>query len=322
MAFLLGYRRASLCLIGLVVLISVHFSSGQLFRNLRNNRIRTRQSPYAYQKPCLKIYPNTCDDDTTTSTTEYYPPPEPIFPIYPTTSPQVNLLTIAESCAANFITQDYEDNWEGKKDVGFDGIPPNQWPIRLTSKLFVYLMAFNMYEANGLDITERQLENSACFVTTTVNGWSITNTTGFGGKSVLLRLVQTNLPKVYRFTLPYGPLGASTGTASIILSDNNGYNVFEFCFDNGLRTFAMFARKMGENDIDAVKIHLKAIGFKQRHFIDLNPDINCDGLGNSVLIPRTGDLDLPSPRPISKDLIKFVNNNDLFPVAPLFWKKK
>jgi hypothetical protein len=231
-------------------------------------------------------------------------------------------LGIAETCAANFITQDYDENWEERKDLGFDGLPPNLWPVRLTNKLFVYLMAHNMLEANGLDINERQLEGSACFVTETLNGWSITNTTGFGGKSVLLRLARTNLPKVFRFTLPYGPLGASTGTASIILSDNNAYNVFEFCFDNGLRTFAMFARRVGENDIDAVKLHLKAIGFKDRHFIDLNPDINCDGVGNSVLFPRTGEYDLPSPRPLSKELIKFVGHNNLLPVAPLYWKKK
>jgi len=234
----------------------------------------------------------------------------------------VNLLGIAETCAANFITQDYEDNWEGKVDQGFDGIPPNLWPVRLTNKLFVYLMAFNMFQSNGLDITERQLESSSCFLTNTINGWSITNTTGFGGRSVLLRLVQTNLPKVYRFTLPYGPLGVSTGTASIILSDNAGYNVLEFCFDNGLRTFAMFSRRLGDNDIDAVKLHLKAIGFKDKNFIDLNPDINCDGVGNSVLMPRSGEWDLPSPRPLSKDLIQFVGHNNLLPVPPLYWKKK
>jgi len=138
----------------------------------------------------------------------------------------------------------------------------------------------------------------------------------------MLRLVQTNVPNIYRFSLPYGPLGASTGTASIVLSDNKGYNVLEFCFDNGLRTFAMFAKRVGENDIDAVKLHLKAIGFKEKHFIDLNPDRNCNGVGNSVLMPRTGGQDLPSPATPSKDLQRFANNNNLLPVPPLFWKKK
>jgi len=313
--------RSSLWLIGLTVLVTVHVSSGQFFGR---NRLRTAASVNSNtnKKPCFLIYPNMCDDDSDFDTSSPDPPPIPWLP-FPITSPQVELLSIAETCSANFITQDYEDNWEVNKGTTRDH-DPNVWPIRLSSKLFAYLMAFNLYESNGLDITENQLEKSSCLVTNTINGWSITNTTGFGGKSVLLRLVRTNIPKVFRFTLPYGPLGASAGTASIILSDNYNYNVFEFCFDNGLRTFAMFTRKPRDIEMGAVKLHLKAIGFKEQNFLDLDPDYNCEGslLSGKILTPKTGEDDLPSPRPISKALITFVEHNSIFPVAPLFWKKK
>jgi len=271
-------------------------------------------------KRCPEPTTTTTEDPwwTSTSATTNYPEPPP-DPVY--TSPKVNFFAIGETCSANFITQDYNEGWERKVDYSFSGVDQNLWPVRLTNKLFVYLMAFNMFESNGLDINERQLETSACFVTKTINDWSITNTTGFGGKSVLLRMTKTNIPRVFRFHLPYGPLGSSSGTASIILSDNNAYNIFEFCFDNGLRTFAMFARKLGDNDMDSAKTHLKAIGFKERNFIDLNPDLYCNGIGNDVLYPIPSN-DIPKPLPQSRELLQFVDNNSLLPVPPLFWKKK
>jgi len=299
---------SSLCLLSLTVLVSVQFTSAQFGRNKfgRSNRVNRRIC-------------NTCDIDPTT---EYPSNPNPSVP----GARPVNFLEVAETCAASFITQDYDNGWEERiiDPLGvINGVPLDKWLNRLTNKLFVYLMAFNMYESNGLDITDSQMRHSSCFVTTNVNGWSITNTTGFGGKSMVLRLARTNLPKVFRFALPYGPLGASTGTASIVLSDSKTYNIFEFCFDNGLRTFAMFGKNVEEKDIEAAKVHLKAIGFNEKHFLDLDPDFWCENRdGIPTVHPSTGELDLPRPRPISPQLIKFIGHNNLFPAPPLFWKKK
>jgi len=318
-------RRSSLVLIGLTVLLCVHMSSGQFQfgRNNRNNNNRLRKRFFPDPNHC-----NKCDPTTTGDSDIIYPDPTPAPLPWPNPSlgKQVKLLEIAETCAANFVTQDFDKTWEAKhwEDIGFGGIGEDRWVVRLSNRLFVYLMAFNMFQTNGLDITDSQLEKSACFATHNVNGWSITNTTGFAGKSVMLRLVQTNMPQVYRFTLPYGPLGASTGTASLILSDNKSNNVFEFCFDNGLRTFAMFSKTLKDeyNDMKAVKLHLKALGFKEKHFIDLDPKFNCDNYPFTGMTPKTGEWDLPSPRPLSAPLLKFVGHNSLLPVPPLFWKKK
>ena len=116
MAFFLGYR-SSLYLVIFTVFLNVTLSSAQfpqfgLFGLGRRRNSEGRSLPIRTIKARSPLDCTQCNDDTGSVVEFTSPSPYPeIWPSQKPDSPQVNLLGIAETCAANFITQDYEQNW-------------------------------------------------------------------------------------------------------------------------------------------------------------------------------------------------------------------
>lgn len=196
----------------------------------------------------------------------------------------------------------------------------------MASRLHIYMMGLSMFQTNSFRRFAPHHFDRACMIAVRLNGWGVTNTTGFAGRFVTTRFVQTNLPKVYRFSLPFGPTGVATGTASIILSDNQSYTVFEFCFDTGMRTFVVYSRDtdLPQEQLNSIKLHLKAIGYKERHFVDVIPMVQCyasDVVGELCPAGDSADVPIPNPRTFNPIYSIFYPGRVL-PVAPLFWKKK
>ncbi|ODM90237.1 hypothetical protein Ocin01_16443 [Orchesella cincta] len=217
----------------------------------------------------------------------------------------VQLEDIAEICSGNFITMDYNATWEQVD-------PVTNYFIPLASKYFGYHVAQNMYKTQEFNyLTQDHLENGCLSVSKAERraGWELMTVDGFGGKNFTIRMVRTEIPKLFRFHFPY-PNEGLTGYASIALSDNQSYNVFDFCFDNGLRSFAVVTTTgpLSAIHLEVVKAHLKALGFKEEHF----------------LYARTSDCEIetePSPAPPSIKYPKyFIATNILHPT--FFWSKK
>lgn len=85
------------------------------------------------------------------------------------------------------------------------------------------------------------------------------------------------------------------GYVSIALSDNERYNVFDICFDNGLRAFVVASteRTLDENSQNIIRAHMKSLGFKEKNFLNANYNACLEQDADGTL--RTSEEDLPKP---------------------------
>ncbi|CAL8144912.1 unnamed protein product [Orchesella dallaii] len=182
---------------------------------------------------------------------------------------------VAELCSGNFITMDYNASWE-HEGISRDFQAPVDlsspvYFIPLASKYFGYHTAQNMFKTQAFNyLTQNHLENGCLSVTksSVLAGWEVMKVDGFAGRNFTIHMARTEIPKLYRFQFPY-PNEGLAGYASIALSDNESYNVFDFCFDNGLRSFAVLTTSgtLTEIQLEVVKAHLKSLGFKEDNFL-------------------------------------------------------
>ncbi|CAL8144915.1 unnamed protein product [Orchesella dallaii] len=223
----------------------------------------------------------------------------------------IQLEDIAEVCSGNFITQDYNTTWETS---GSD-TTQTFW-VPLASKSFVYHMMQNFYKAQDFNyLTQSHLENS-CISVTKPNrfGWDLSDVKGYDDNSFQLQMIRTEIPKLFRFRFPYPNEGLS-GYASIALSNNRDFNVFDFCFDNGLRSFALFSthRLMTAEEIAVITAHMKSLGFKEKHFVNVEVNPTCPDISLE-------DPPKPAPPSVHRYPKYFFSNSWLIP--SYFWKKK
>jgi len=231
----------------------------------------------------------------------------------------VELKDIAETCPGNFITQDYKENWDNAGEYTSDV----SFYTPLASKSHVFFMAQNLFQTRDFKyLTESHLENS-CLTLNKIDGWDLANVTGYDARSLPIQLIRTDIPKLFRFYLPY-PNGGLTGYASIALTDNQSYNLFDYCFDNGLRSFAVVSNVgfLDETKLAVIKAHVKSLGFKERNFVHLNY-VSCFD-ANGKLVGNVEDL----PKPASPASILFRNydypllTDNLLHSTAFFYKKK
>lgn len=93
-------------------------------------------------------------------------------------------------------------------------------------------------------------------------------------------------------------IGGTSGVASVSLTDNESFEVFEACWENGLRGFYVWAlRDLKDVEREAIKLHLESIGFNKYDFVDLKPRQECVSSGkNGRLVPKdNSDLPIPAP---------------------------
>ncbi|ODM90239.1 hypothetical protein Ocin01_16442 [Orchesella cincta] len=230
----------------------------------------------------------------------------------------IQLEDVAETCSGNlFITMNYKADWEKPEP---ETALAQTFYIPFASKAFAFHMMQNIFHAQKFDhLTETHLENS-CLSWKKVDGynWDHTNVTSYEDKTFSMHMVKTEVPKLFRFQFPY-PSGGQSGYASISLSDNKGYNVFDFCFDNGLRTFAVLTVDpfLDEISFEVIKAHVKALGFKEKNFLTIY--FPCDTTLDGIDAPKPA---LPTTLSILnlKHTKVLVSANSIFP--SFFFEKK
>lgn len=116
--------------------------------------------------------------------------------------------------------------------------------------------------------------------------------------------------------------GGLAGYASVALTDNESYNLYDYCFDNGLRSFAVVATSshLDETTLTVIKSHVKSLGFKERNFVSLNYlscfDTNGKLAANMEDIPRS---EAPKSRNYERTCL---NDNSLYETVFDCKKKK
>jgi hypothetical protein len=206
------------------------------------------------------------------------------------TSTSLRLNEVAELCSGNFITQDYDGSWDAS-NVTIN----STFYIPMASKYTGLLLSLNLYRTQTFEaINEAQLESS-CMSLKRLNSWQTINVTGYNGDdSTLMFLAPTTVPKLYRFHLGFPDVVTGAGYASIALSDSESYNLFDFCFDNGLRSFAVIStrQQLDESTRNIIKAHVKSLGFQEKNFLNLNYDSCFEKDG--ILVTNGEDLPKPS----------------------------
>jgi hypothetical protein len=83
------------------------------------------------------------------------------------------------------------------------------------------------------------------------------------------------------------------GRIFISLSDNKSFTVLVVCHDDGLGSFVVFSphKTLPEETLNIAKEHVKALGFKEGHFIQPNYDLDCESPLEDV--PVAKNLTLP-----------------------------
>lgn len=71
------------------------------------------------------------------------------------------------------------------------------------SKYDIYVMTQNLFQTRDFKyLTESHLENS-CLTVNRIDGWDHANVTGYNVRSLSIRFIPTDIPKLFRFYLPY-----------------------------------------------------------------------------------------------------------------------
>ncbi|CAL8110497.1 unnamed protein product [Orchesella dallaii] len=213
---------------------------------------------------------------------------------------------VAEPCLGNFITQDYKDGWTNS-----DAVVNSTVFFPLTTKYHAILLSKNLFQTQEFEtVTDAHIQGS-CISSRRIDSWPKSNVTGYNGTSFTMLMSATNVARLYRFHLGFPDVVTGGGYASIALTDNESYNLFDFCFDNGLRSFAVASTKkaLDQNTQNIIKAHVKSLGFQEKNFLNLN----YDGCTEKDGVLSTSGNELPKPAEPQTLL--------LYRTSPIFTKK-
>jgi len=206
------------------------------------------------------------------------------------TKPNVAFNNIFEPCAAPFVTQNYNANWE--KDQGIDENSTIYYP--LMSKGNMYRLTQNLYQSPQFEeFTEEHMTNSCIRLQRDVTG-SVLTMRAYNDKTFMKYLTPT-APKSYYFLSSY-PQGHG-GRSYTSLSDNKSFTVFVVCHDDGLGTFGVISsqRTLPPETLNIAKEHVKALGFKEENFLEPNSEIDCESPLESVPVAKNLTVIVPLP---------------------------
>lgn len=78
------------------------------------------------------------------------------------------------------------------------------------------------------------------------------------------------------------------GRVYISFSDNKSFTILVQCYDDGVGSFVVTSpyKTLSPEAMTMAKEHLKALGFKEKNFLELNYDQDCDAPIEDVPTPK------------------------------------